>query len=229
MPLTKSRGNMYPWVTHTHAHLAGECPHRCSYCYVNNPRFGRPAKYSGQLRLIEAEFSVQYGHGRVIFVEHCNDLFAEVVPAAFIHRILEHCSRWPDNTFVFQTKNPGRFHELLPFLPPVCMIGITLESDRWHDVMTNAPLPADRAFAFATLPRAHTKFVTVEPILDFHPGGLLAMLAAILPAFVNIGADSKGHALAEPNAAKIHTLIAGLKRLGIPIREKHNLQRLTTP
>jgi hypothetical protein len=24
MPLTKSAGNMYPWVSHTHTHLGGE-------------------------------------------------------------------------------------------------------------------------------------------------------------------------------------------------------------
>lgn len=34
MALTKSKGNMYPWVTHTHTHLRGECPHGCRYCYV---------------------------------------------------------------------------------------------------------------------------------------------------------------------------------------------------
>jgi hypothetical protein len=33
MPLKKSEGNMYPWVTHTHSHLAGACPHECK-CYV---------------------------------------------------------------------------------------------------------------------------------------------------------------------------------------------------
>ena len=34
MGLTKSKGNMYPWVTHTHANLGGECPHKCRYCIL---------------------------------------------------------------------------------------------------------------------------------------------------------------------------------------------------
>jgi len=79
MSLKKSNGNMYPWVTHTHSHLGGECPHACTYCYVDNPRFGRPAKYTGPIRLLEDEFKVNYGTGRTIFVENCNDLFAAAV------------------------------------------------------------------------------------------------------------------------------------------------------
>jgi DNA repair photolyase len=53
MSLKKSTGNMYPWVTHTHCHLGGQCPHKCVYCYVDNFPYGRPEKYKGALRLIE--------------------------------------------------------------------------------------------------------------------------------------------------------------------------------
>lgn len=78
---------MYPWVTHTHSHLAGECPHRCSYCYVQAMAKRSPAlkeRFSGPLRLIEKELDVNYGTGKTIFVEHMNDLFAEKVPQEFI-------------------------------------------------------------------------------------------------------------------------------------------------
>jgi len=107
MPLTKSKGNMYPWVTHTHCHLGGECPHKCVYCYVDNPRFGRPEKYQGELRLIEAEFAVKYGSGKTIFIENCNDLFAEGVSDEYIRRVLAHCRTWPDNTYVFRPRTPA--------------------------------------------------------------------------------------------------------------------------
>jgi len=76
MPLQKSKGNMYPWVSNCHSHLGGECEHHCVYCYVEHSKFGRPEKYKGILRLIEEEFSVKYGSGKTIFMEHCNDLFA---------------------------------------------------------------------------------------------------------------------------------------------------------
>ena len=72
MPLTKTKGNNYEWITHAHSHLGGRCVHECSYCYVDNPRFGRPERYKGELRLIEKEFSVNYGSGKTIFMENVN-------------------------------------------------------------------------------------------------------------------------------------------------------------
>ena len=34
MALTKSRGNMYPFVTHTWNAIKGICFHDCPYCYM---------------------------------------------------------------------------------------------------------------------------------------------------------------------------------------------------
>lgn len=65
--LKESHGNMYDWVTHMHSHLAGKCPHECSYCYVQKNRFGVSPRYQGELRLIDNEFNVHYGKGRTIF------------------------------------------------------------------------------------------------------------------------------------------------------------------
>lgn len=36
MALTKSRGNMYPFVTHTWNAIKGMCFHDCPYCYMKN-------------------------------------------------------------------------------------------------------------------------------------------------------------------------------------------------
>jgi len=102
MGIRKSEGNMYGWVTHVHAELGGECAHKCSYCYVNNRRFGRAARYCGEMRIIEKERGVELGRGKVIFKEHMNDLFAEGVSGEIIQVILDHCKRWPGNTYVFQ-------------------------------------------------------------------------------------------------------------------------------
>jgi DNA repair photolyase len=38
MPLNPSKGNMYPFVTHTWNPIRGKCPHDCSYCYMKNDR-----------------------------------------------------------------------------------------------------------------------------------------------------------------------------------------------
>ena len=92
MPLTKAAGNMYNWITHTHAHLRGACPHHCHYCYVQSiEKHWRSGHHAGPIRLKESELAVNYGHGKTIFIEHTTDLFADAVPDDTIRRILNHC------------------------------------------------------------------------------------------------------------------------------------------
>lgn len=234
MSLKKSAGNMYPWVTHTHCHLGGECPHKCVYCYVDNPRWGRPAKYTGPLRLIEKEFSVKYDketlekdggkYPGVIFIENCNDLFAEEVPQHFINKAVHHCLRYPENTFVFQTKNPARYLTMDALFPENSIFGCTIETNRAIPEIGNAPSPAHRSRAMEQL--TGRKFITIEPIMDLDPEILANWIRAINPEFVNIGADSKSRRLPEPKPGKVRHLIALIEKAGIEIREKHNLGRI---
>lgn len=225
MPLKKSTGNMYPWVTHTHCHLGGECPHRCVYCYVNSFPFGRPPKYSGPLCLIEKEFSVNYRKGKTIFVENCNDLFAAEVPDEFIAQILAHCRNWPENVFVFQTKNPGRYLEWLSLMPSSFVLGCTIETNRIINGISKAPPPSDRAREMNCL-TGQRRFITIEPVLDFDVDILADWIRRINPEFLNLGADSKNNGLPEPTVEKIMALVSKLHEYGIELREKHNLQRL---
>lgn len=226
MPLKKSKGQMYDWVTHQHAHLGGECAHGCSYCYVDSPRFGRPDRFKGELRLLEDEFRVNYGSGRTIFIDHMNDLFADAVPMVWIERVLLHCARYPDNTYVFQTKNPVRYLECEP-LPENIILGTTIESNRFFpEVMQKSPSPIYRVEPMVQV--KHKKFVTIEPILDFDLDTLLAWIVKINPDFVNIGADSKGRGLPEPKWGKVEGLIHGLFAAGVTIRKKMNLDRLNS-
>jgi len=224
MRLKESKGNMYPWVTHTHAALGGECPHKCVYCYVDNPRWGRAPKYQGPLRLIETEMKVDFGSGKTIFIENCNDLFAKEVPQNFINRVIHHCLLWPNNTYVFQTKNPARYLTMDSLFPDGSILGCTIETNRNTEAISAAPSPKDRAEAMARL--KGRKFITIEPVLDFDVQILAAWIARIEPEFLNLGADSKDHNLPEPTVQKIHELVAALGQYGIELREKHNLRRL---
>ena len=231
MSMTKSTGNMYPWVTHTHTHLAGKCSHGCSYCYVQAmERRYKSGRYAGDLRLIEKELGVNYGSGKTIFIEHCNDLFAEQTPAGWIGKIIAHCNKSPDNTYVFQTKNPDRYTPWVKVMPPKRLLGCTIETDDWQLIKTfapNAPEPLNRAYVMRKLRnRGESTFVTVEPIIDCDPDVLARWITHIKPEFVNIGADSKGGNLPEPSAAKVQTLIKLITDAGIEIREKRNLDRL---
>lgn len=218
---------MYPWVTHTHNHLGGECQHRCTYCYVDSPRFGRPDRYSGPIRLIEEELSVNYGCGRTIFIECMNDLFAEDVPELFVRKILLHCRNFLGNTYVFQTKNPWGFYDYVNELPIGSLIGTTIETNRSTSRVSAAPIPAMRCAAMCSPAlRLFQRFVTIEPILSFDLDELVEWIVNIAPEFVNIGADSKNHGLPEPTGAEVTALIAALKDRGITVREKQNLKRL---
>lgn len=226
MSLKKSHGNMYPWVTHMHNHLAGECGHRCSYCYVGRNRFGRAEKYTGPPRFLEEELAVGYGAGRTIFIEHMNDLFCKEIPNIWILEILAHARKYPGNSYVFQTKNPERAIGWRAYFPDGSLIGTTIETNRPVEC-SQAPSPYSRKNGIAELrDRGRRVFVTIEPIMDFDVEILADWIAEIKPEFVNIGADSKGSSLAEPPAEKITALINLLTRAGIIIREKKNLERL---
>lgn len=231
MPLRRASGNMYPWVTHTHSHLAGRCPHECDYCYVQAmERQYKSGRYVGPVRLVEAELAVRYGISKTIFVEHMNDLFARGVPNQWIGMVLQHCKTYPQNAYVFQTKNPGFAWSWLSQFPPTWMLGTTVETNR--PVSGHAPAPTLRAEAMAWIRHGYPAamlFVTIEPIHDFDADELLGWLKAIKPTFVNVGADSKGHGLTEPSAEKVRALIAGISGLGIELRQKRNLDRLLCP
>jgi len=231
MPLKRATGNMYPWVTHMHTHLLGECPHACRYCYVKGQAHKPPPRYTGPLRLDQSALSIRYGTGKVIFIEHCNDLFADAVEREWIVRILEHCAAYPMNTYVFQTKNPMRYLDFqYDEFPPLCFLGATIETNREVEGLTKAPPPAERALAMEQVtgrfPQTWKFFVTVEPILQFDLQEFAGMIRAILPDFCNIGADSKRHGLAEPTIAEVDALSARLATVGIEIKEKHNMDRL---
>jgi len=227
MPLVKvKRGsNMYQWLSHCHTHLGGECSHRCKYCYVDNPIGGRSPRYSGPVRLLEEELDVAYNQGKVIFIEHMNDLFAKDVPDEFIKRIIAHTVVFPYNTYVFQTKNPQRMLEWTKFMPKVCILGTTIETNREMDI-SEAPSPFFRYQAMKNVPKEFKRFLTIEPVLDFDVNEFAKWIGEINPDYINLGADSKNHNLPEPTVEKVMELVEVLHGLGVELREKSNLERL---
>ncbi len=229
MSLKKSKGNMYSWLTHVHSFLGGSCVHDCRYCYIKSAIYRRNPKfierYTGDISLIEKEFNTNYGEGKTIFIEHMNDLFAENIPNEFIVRILEHCKKFPKNTYVFQTKNPARYNEFIHLIPADSILGTTIETNRDMSDISKAPPAKDRYKAMKKL--KFRKFVTTEPALKFDIKILAKWIGEINPEFFNIGADSKGNNLIEPTYSEILELTNTLRdKYGIEVREKHNMQRL---
>jgi protein gp37 len=225
MSINKAKGNMYDWADYTHNPLGGRCPHECKYCYVDNPRFGRAKRYQGAVRLLENELKVKYEKPGTYFICTMNDLFGRWVPIEYINEVLSRCRQWPDNTYIFQSKNPIRFLEIMDW-PKNYLLGTTIETNRstWENV-SYAPNPYDRYLSMKYLEAP--KFVTLEPLLDFDEQILLQWIIDIQPEFVNIGADSKGHGLNEPDGGKVRWLIRDLREAHIEVLEKSNLERLT--
>jgi len=242
---------MYPWVTHMHSHLGGECQHHCRYCYVDHPRYGRAPRYCGPVRLIEDEFRVKYDertlrrkggtYPGVIFVEHMNDIGGPGVTREMQIAILDHCKAWPENTYVFQSKRPQGFLDLLDFetgiFPERCIIGTTIETNREIEGISDAPPPVERYKAMRNLPASlpgtragetHPLrcFLTIEPVLEFDVEVLADWIGQLQPDFLNLGADSKDRGLPEPTVDDIEALVIALAKLGVELREKHNLGRL---
>jgi DNA repair photolyase len=228
MSVTKAVGNMYPWVTHCHSFLRGECPHKCEYCYAKLPVRGHASRQVGPLKIDWQELEEKIPSSSVVFREHKNDLFADGVPEQWIESALERAGR--DTTRgivnVWQTKNPARYLPFTEYMREGDMVGTTLETNRETSYMSVAPSPVWRAKAMREIAPHLFTFVTIEPILKFDVAPFVKMIRDCRPFFVNIGADSKGHGLPEPTAEEIELLVRRLRAEGIDVRIKANLKRL---
>jgi DNA repair photolyase len=217
--LNKQKGNMYPWVTHTWNAIKGKCPHGCSYCYMK--RF--PQK---EIRFDKKELETNLGTGNTIFVGSSNDMFAESIPVDWIWKILEHCSKYENNTYVFQSKNPLRFTEFSYTFPETeILLGTTIESNRPY--LSTAPTMLERKRAIQLLGKNHNVFVSIEPIMDFDVSVLSEWIKDIYPKFISVGADSQGYNLPEPTKEKIESFLDSIKGYSsIEVKLKDNLKRI---
>ena len=208
---------MYPWVTHTWNPVKGKCPHDCVYCYMK-----RPGQVQAALHLDEKCLKDCLGTGRTIFVGSSTDMWANESRDGWIDKVLKYCAQWPENTYLFQTKNPARFEDFAKSMPPLVMLGITLESNRSFSE-SKAPLPRDRYYSFKENP--YRKMVSIEPVMNFDLDILTEWLKALQPEFVSIGADSKKHGLTEPPPEKLRSLINNLQTF-TEVKLKDNLNRI---
>ncbi len=227
MSLNKSKGNMYPWVTHTWNPIRGKCPHGCVYCFMKG-------KNVGPLRLDEKAMADNLGTGRTIFVGSSTDMWAVPVPHNWIWQVLQKCNQH-DNTYIFQSKDPGRFCHggagsvITAKFPPRTILGTTLETNRGYGQGYAGPPPWARVFALASdRIKTFRKMVSIEPVMEFDLPVFLSWLEKIGPEFVSVGADSKGHNLIEPTSYELKELIAALSPI-TEIKLKKNLDRLLEP
>jgi DNA repair photolyase len=172
-----------------------------------------------EMYLDKKELNTNLGNGNTIFVGSSCDMFANKVDATWIWSVIKHCEKY-DNKYLFQTKNPARFDKF--YFPAKTIFGTTLETNREY-MLSDAPSVKERYEAMKKIKAL--KMVSIEPILNFDLYDFSVMIRDIKPAFVSIGADSKGHNLPEPSPLKVTKLIKYLE-VWTEVKIKDNLKRL---
>lgn len=214
--MNRQNGNVYEFVTHTSNPIKGLCPHNCSYCYMK--AIFRRYHSDETLRLDEHELNTSYGKNKYIFLGTSTDMFANEVQTEWILRVFDKCLQYPENRYLFLSKNPGRFlepqliaHPLMQLKDRICF-ATTIESNIDYPI-SKAQSMTERAEAMAQLQAINFPvMVTIEPIMEFERNALVEMLKKIQPFQVNIGCNtSKDIQLPEPSRDQIIALIQELR------------------
>jgi DNA repair photolyase len=189
---------------------------------------GRFRHEQAEPHIVKAELRTNLGHGNKIFVCSGCDLFASDVPDEYIINVINRAHLFSDNTYLFQTKNAGRFTSpLLGLSADRDILCTTIETNFFiPEIMKGSPDPERRSIAMGRVSNMGFRtMVTVEPIIDFHLRELLFFIERTRPEQVNIGADSGNNHLPEPPKEKIIRLITELEKFTKVVRKK-NLGRL---
>jgi DNA repair photolyase len=222
---------MFPFITATWNPLAGECLHKCRYCWVNQLKTKFPAvkrKYSGEPRLVKKEITNakggKYAYWNMddfVFVCDCTDLFGHWVPDELIMQVLE-AIKYRTNRFLLLTKNPQRYLQLIEKgveIPQNCVLGCTVESDRTY-LLSGQP-EIKRLEAMAELSAmGYPVMLSIEPIMAFNPVTFPLWIARVAPKFVAVGYDNYKHDLLEPTQAEAFELANTLEKAGIRVYRK---------
>ena len=247
MPFSNARGEMYPFVTHTHNPIKGGCwnilhGYGCRYCFVGIKQLGR-GQYNDALILHEDELKDQYKPGKVYFVGSAVDMFHPNVSDDDIGRILSNCDLWQRQCpaslekpkYLFQTKNPERFQKFLGEIPLDSTLATTYETDdeKLYGAMSRAPKPNERLEAMQKVYEEagdlYSFMLSVEPIMKHLSLGRFVDKVVQIPwDLVSIGADSC-EAIArekQPAIDYLTFLARDLERAGLKVLIKSNCLNL---
>lgn len=164
------------------------CYHNCQYCYARGISTRFSGKLETTEKIVELDeriygedgraLAYPYGfkptfhkyrlneyvnkqRGRSIFVCSMADLFGDWIPNDWIKQIFDTCRLAKQHNYLFLTKNPKRYYELLSD-------GILKsEPNMWFGAsVTNAEQLKIAVDAFGELPYDCKTFISVEPLLE---------------------------------------------------------------
>lgn len=161
----------------------------------------------------------QFKTGVNVFVCSMADLFGDWVPDEWIQMVMDACARYPQNNYLFLTKNPGRYGQLaanglLPY-----------GAGYWYGTTITRMSELDRLQALQALPGEAHRFVSIEPILE--PISLHLEPAAGAPHLVDwiiVGPETgnrKGKV--KPERSEIESIVQETQRNQVPVFLKDKL------
>jgi protein gp37 len=193
------------WTHFTSNPVRGKCLHACSFCYAERirQRFGQPIELSWHPEELDA--IERRKKPSVIFMGSMHDLFGYWVPNEWIESTINTAMNCPQHTFLFLTKNPGRYFDFE--FPSNCWTGTTV-------------IKTEHEFEVKTIVGERT-FVSVEPLVE--PVSLwrpMPLLGAVI-----IGAMTGPHRIV-PQKEWVESIIAEAKDCDVPVFLKDNLLQI---
>lgn len=201
------------------------CLFGCSYCWARKlaetklkksyPNGFAPTFHPERLK-------VKFHPGETVFVSDMGDIAfcGDTGLMQIVSVIMDN----PQTDFLLMTKHPYRY-TFAKNWPSNVILGTTIETNRWYNVMGKAPHPTERAFNMQETKHPR-KLISIEPVMDFDLEAFTSWLLDIHPWLVQIGADNYHHNLPEPSWDKVQALISNLEQAGIKVEQKGGLSRL---
>ena len=149
--------------------------------------------------------------GNNIFVGAMADMFGSWVPDEWIREILDVCMKYPIHNYLFLTKNPRRYGQVL--VP-------TLKKNMWYGTSVTRETEISR---LSHLPAFCNTFVSIEPLLeDIYPEKNKELIKNV--EWIIIGAET-GQIIGKviPSWEWIEKIVLIADDLGIPVFMKNSL------
>lgn len=210
------------WTDYTLNPIKGMCPVACknnqgkNYCYARQmyQRF----KWNPKIRF---DWSVANNLSRIkkpsrIFWGSTMELFGDWVDPEWMRLILESTKRHPEHTNIFLTKQPQNLTKWSPF-PDNCWVGVSA-TNREKFVS---------ACTYLEHIKSKVKFVSIEPLLDWHDGHGVDIKGYLQSAEVNwliVGQCTPISAKTQPKIEWIQEIIEAADRVGVLVFLKNNLR-----
>lgn len=208
------------------------CDFGCTYCHARKmalTRLRRHPRYRDGFKpqLIPVELLRKFQPGQFVFVGYMGDI--SFASREVVEIILDAIRENPQTTFLFCTKNPAVYLQWGVIYPDNLYLGATIESnfDYGHTEysITKAPAPEIRFMAMEAVDHSK-KFISIEPVMDFHLRTLVDWMKAIKPDIIEIGPDNYHNDLPEPENWKLRRFIEYLRQFCPNVIEKKGIERL---